>query len=44
MEKRVEQWTLKVHLFTAANFNDLDYASNDVVDIHLTLQIRLRNT
>ena len=34
----VEQWKLKGAFIQAANFNDLDYASSDPVDISLTLR------
>ena len=33
--EKVEQWILKGAFITEANFNDLDFASNDVVDIAL---------
>ncbi len=36
--ERVEQWVLKGAFIQTANFNTLDYASNEVVDINLTLQ------
>ena len=36
--ERVEQWVLKGAFIQTANFNALDYASNEVVDINLTLQ------
>ena len=35
---KVEEWTLKGAFITDANFNELDYASSDVVDISLTLR------
>ena len=35
---KVEEWTLKGAFITDANFNDLDYASSDAVDIALTLR------
>ena len=34
----VEQWTLKGSWIQAANFNDLDFASSDPVDISVTLR------
>ena len=34
----VEQWTLKGTFIQSANFNDLDFASSDPVDIALTLR------
>ena len=34
----VEQWKLKGAFITAANFNDLDFASSDPLDITLTLR------
>tara|TARA_B100000900_G_C20411723_1_gene647117 strand:+ start:205 stop:693 length:489 start_codon:yes stop_codon:yes gene_type:complete len=34
----VEEWLLKGAFIQAANFNDLDYASSDPVDISLTLR------
>ena len=34
----VEQWTLKGTWIQSANFNDLDFASSDPVDISLTLR------
>ena len=34
----VEQWTLKGSWIQSANFNDLDFASSDPVDIELTLR------
>jgi hypothetical protein len=34
----VEEWTLKGTWIQAANFNDLDFASSDPVDIELTLR------
>ena len=34
----VEQWTLKGAFIQAANFNDLDFASSDPVDISVTLR------
>ena len=34
----VEQWTLKGTWIQAANFNDLDFASSEPVDISLTLR------
>ncbi len=34
----VEEWTLKGTWIAAANFNDLDFASSDPVDIELTLR------
>jgi hypothetical protein len=34
----VEQWTLKGTFIQSANFNDLDFASSDPVDISLTLR------
>ena len=36
--ERVEQWVLKGAFITTANWNGLDYASNEVVDINLTMQ------
>ena len=35
---KIEQWTLKGAFITTANWNGLDYASNEVVDINLTMQ------
>ena len=35
---KVEEWTLKGTWVQAANWNDLDFSSNDPVDISLTLQ------
>ena len=34
----VEEWTLKGAWVQDANFNDLDFASNDPVDIELSLR------
>ena len=34
----VEQWTLKGSWIQAANFNDLDFASSDPVDIECTIR------
>jgi len=34
----IEEWTLRGAFIQAANFNDLDFASNDPVDITLTLR------
>ena len=34
----VEQWKLKGSWIQSANFNDLDFASNDPVDIEVTLR------
>jgi hypothetical protein len=34
----VEEWTLKGTWIQSANFNDLDFASSDPVDIELTLR------
>ncbi len=34
----VEEWTLKGAWIQSANFNDLDFASSDPVDIELTLR------
>jgi hypothetical protein len=34
---KIEQFTLKGAFITSANFNDLDWASNDPSDISLTL-------
>jgi hypothetical protein len=34
----VEEWTLNGAWIQAANFNDLDFASNDPVDIELTIR------
>ena len=34
----VEQWTLKGTFIQSANFNDLDFASSDPVEISLTLR------
>jgi hypothetical protein len=34
----VEQWKLKGAFITSANFNDLDFASSDPLDITLTLR------
>ena len=34
----VEQWTLKGAFIQAANFNDLDFASSEPVDISVTLR------
>ena len=34
----VEQWTLKGAFIQAANFNDLDFASSDPIDISVTLR------
>ena len=36
--EKIEQWIIKGAFLTAANFQDLDFASNDVVDIGLTIQ------
>ena len=36
--EKIEQWIIKGAFLTAANFQDLDFASNDVVDIGLTMQ------
>jgi|TARA_Y100000361_G_C10995562_1_gene256515 hypothetical protein len=36
--EKIEQWDLRGAFITQANFNTLDYASNEVVDINLTLQ------
>ena len=36
--EKIEQWDLRGAFITTANFNTLDYASNEVVDINLTLQ------
>ena len=35
---KIEEWTLKGAWVQAANWNDLDFSSNDPVDISLTLQ------
>tara|TARA_E500000331_G_scaffold118744_1_gene115949 strand:+ start:148 stop:636 length:489 start_codon:yes stop_codon:yes gene_type:complete len=35
---KIEEWTLKGAFIQAANWNDLDFSSNDPVDISLTLQ------
>jgi hypothetical protein len=35
---KIEQWTLKGAFIQAATFNDLDWSSNDVVEISLTLE------
>ena len=35
---KVEEWTLKGTFIQSANFNDLDWSSNDPVDIELTLR------
>ena len=35
---KVEEWTLKGAFITEANFNELDFASNEPVDIARTLQ------
>ena len=35
---KVEEWTLKGTWIQSANFNDLDFASSDPVDIELTLR------
>ena len=34
----VEQWTLKGAFITAANFNDLDFASSDPAEVSVTLR------
>ena len=34
---KIEQWKLKGAFIQAANFNDLDFSSNDPADIELTL-------
>jgi hypothetical protein len=34
---KIEQWKLKGAFIQAANFNDLDFTSNDPADIELTL-------
>ena len=34
---KIEQWKLKGAFIVAANFNDLDFSSNDPADISLTL-------
>ena len=36
--EKIEQWIIKGAFLTAANFNDLDFASSDVVEIGLTMQ------
>ena len=36
--EKIEQWILKGAFITTANFQDLDFASNDVVEIGLTMQ------
>ena len=36
--EKIEQWIIKGAFLTAANFQDLDFASNDVLDIGLTIQ------
>ena len=36
--EKIEQWIIKGAFLTAANFNDLDFASNEVVEIGLTMQ------
>ena len=36
--EKIEQWIIKGAFLTAANFQDLDFASNDVLDIGLTMQ------
>ena len=36
--EKIEQWIIKGAFLTGANFQDLDFASNDVVDIGLTIQ------
>jgi hypothetical protein len=35
--EKIEQWIIKGAFITTANFQDLDFASNDVVDIALQL-------
>ena len=35
---KVEQWRLKGAFITSADFSDMDYASNDVSQVSLTLQ------
>ena len=35
---KVEEWTLKGAFIQAANFNDLDWASNDPAEVTLTLR------
>jgi hypothetical protein len=35
---KIEQWTLKGAFIASATFNDLDWSSNDVVEISLTLE------
>jgi hypothetical protein len=39
---KIEQFKLKVHLLTSANFNDLDWASNDPSESHFNIVLRLR--
>jgi hypothetical protein len=34
---KIEQWKLKGAFIQSANFNDLDFSSNDAADIELTL-------
>ena len=36
--EKIEQWIIKGAFITTANFQDLDFASNDVLDISLELQ------
>ena len=36
--EKIEQWIIKGAFLTGANFQDLDFASNDVLDIGLTIQ------
>ena len=36
--EKIEQWIIKGAFLTAANFQDLDFASNEVVDIELTIR------
>ena len=36
--EKIEKWTLKGAFITDANFNSLDFASNEPIDIALTLQ------
>ena len=43
MEIKLKNGHLKGFYSQTANFNELDYTSSEVVDINLTLTIRLRN-
>ena len=36
--EKIEQWIIKGAFITTANFQDLDFASDEVLDIELTIQ------